>query len=144
MGIAERRYLKGMGGFYANEKATDKIIASTKPKEKKPIAKQSAKAKDKVKEDKALSALDDIFYEEVWQASPHICQCGCKAKLGSTWNRINFHHLLEKNPYPALRHVHENIMLLAADCHKAINDGGLDKRPEVKRRTVEAEKLLLK
>lgn len=146
MGLAEIQAIKKLSSeqVYKGEEPTERIKASLKPKEPYQIPKQSAKAKAKVVEDKALSKLDDIFYEEVWQASPHVCQCGCKAKLTSPWKRIYFHHLLEKDPYPAFRHTHENIMILAMDCHKAINDGGLEKRPEVKRRTAEAIKLLLK
>jgi 5-methylcytosine-specific restriction endonuclease McrA len=90
-----------------------------------------------------LSKLDDIFYEEIWQASPHVCQCGCRAKLTAPWKRSYFHHLLPKQSYPAFRHIPENIMLLTPNCHDKAEKKVI-KMPEVEKRTREAVKLLLK
>lgn len=142
MSINEIRALKGMGHLYTGEQATAKMIASLKPKEKKPIAKMSAKKKAQLEDDKALSALDDIFYQEVWMASPHVCQCGCNAKLPSPWIRNYFHHVLPKQSYPAFRHTPENIMLLTPD-HHTDAENKVKKMPLVEKRLKEVTKLLL-
>lgn len=146
MGLAETQLLKGLtpAMVYKGKKPTAKAKAGMKPKAPYVIPKQSAKAKARVQADMGMHSLDKSFYSEVWSASPHMCQCGCKTKLGPEPLTTYFHHLLEKQSYPQFRHTEENIMILATDCHKAINDGGLDKRPEVKRRTAVALKLLLK
>lgn len=146
MGLPEIQAIKKLAPqqVYKGKEPTERIKASLAPKVKKPIQKQSAKALAKLKDQLEQSAIDREFYAEIWAASDHRCQCGCKSKLGKEPLTVYFHHLLEKQSYPAFRHTPENIMILAPDCHKAINDGGLDKRPEVKRRTAIALKELLK
>lgn len=142
MGIAERRFLKGMGGYYEGEQATAKVVASTKPKEKKPIAKQSAKKKAQLAAESDLFARDKEFYMEVWNASPHVCQCGCNAGLGKEPLTTFFHHVLPKSSFPQFRHVHENIMILHPDCHNSV-EASLDNRPGVKLRKQELLRVLL-
>ncbi len=146
MGLPEIQAIKKLtpAQVYKGKEATPKVKASLQPKVQKPIAKRSVKAQAKFKDQLEQSAMDREFYAEIWSASPHTCQCGCGKKLGNEPLTTYFHHLLEKQSYPAFRHTPENIMILAPECHKAINDGGLDKRPEVKRRTAQALKLLLK
>lgn len=113
-----------------------------KQKVKKPIAKVSAKRKLQIVEDKVLFEKDKEFYREVWNASPHVCQCGCKRYLGKEPLTTFFHHLLPKSIYPQFRHTFENIMILHPDDHSQA-ESNIDKLPEVKRRTIEAEKNLL-
>lgn len=111
-------------------------------KEKKPIAKVSKKKQGQKILDKVLADLDKEFYLTVWTASPHKCQnCGCG--LGNTANNIFFHHLLPKSKYPQFRHTPENIMLLCLEDHSKA-ETNMDFVPEVRRRTEEAEKILLK
>lgn len=142
MGLAEIRAIKKMDGLYTAEVATAKVVASLKPKIKKPIAKQSAKAKAKVGEDKALFEADKIFYADIWAASPHRCQCGCGVNLGKEALTTMFHHVLPKSTYPQFRHTPENIMILHPNCHTSV-EVSLDNRPEVKKRKQELIKLLL-
>lgn len=128
-----------------NSEILNRLNLARAKKDKKPpapIAKVSAKKAKEIKEDKDLLLLDKVFYLEVWRASPHVCQCGCKQKLGKEILITFFHHLLAKAKYPLLRHTAENIMLLHPDCHNAYETNP-DNRPEVKRRQVEAIKLLL-
>lgn len=114
------------------------------PKAKKyyQIPKVSEKRKKQILADKDLLAADKEFYNEIWLASSHECQCGCKAKLGKEPLLTFFHHLLFKSKYPHLRHVPENIMLLHPDCHNSYHTNP-DTRPEVKHRQSEASRLLL-
>lgn len=111
-------------------------------KEKKPIAKVSKKRAKQIELDKQTFEQDKIFYKEIWDASPHRCQCGCNAKLGKEPLTTFFHHLLFKAQFPQFRHTHENIMILHPDCHNSYHTNP-DTRPEVKRRQEEAKKLLL-
>jgi 5-methylcytosine-specific restriction endonuclease McrA len=117
-------------------------MASMQPKVRKPIAKQSAKAKEKSKVDAETFNLDKMMYAEIWAASPHVCQCGCKTKLGKEPLTTFFHHVLPKAIYPQFRHMPENIMILAPDCHNAV-ETSLDSRPVVKKRRQELIKTLL-
>ena len=142
MGLAEIRAIKKMTGLYEGEMATTKVIASLQPKVKKPIAKQSAKKKAQAADDKIMDELDKVFYAEVWAASPHVCQCGCKANLGKEPLKTMFHHVLFKAQYPAFRHLHENIMLLLPACHYAYHFNP-DSRPNIKARQIELLKKLL-
>jgi hypothetical protein len=145
MGLAEIQALKKLDAkqVYKGKEATDRVKAMLKPKDKKPIPKQSAKKKAGIDEEKALSKLDDIFYQEVWDASPHICQCGCNTKLTTPWKRSYFHHLLPKQSYPLFRHTVENIMLLTPD-HHTDAENKVKKMPLVEKRLQEVIKLLLK
>lgn len=114
------------------------------PKAKKvyQIPKVSKKRQKRLLEEKATFEADKEFYREMWLASPHVCQCGCKAKLGKEPFTTYFHHLLAKKPseYPELRHCPENIMILHPDCHNAYHSNPLNK-PEVIRRQAEVLKL---
>lgn len=112
-------------------------------KQPKPIAKMSEKKKAQIKSDNEFAFLDREFFLEVWHASDHVCQCGCKTKLPKEMQTVFMHHLLEKAIFPELRFVHANIMILAQQCHNAYHDNP-NNRPEVKRRRQEAVKLLLK
>jgi len=145
MGLAEIQAVKKLDPkqVYKGKEPTERIKASLKPKEPYKIPKQSAKKRALVDEEKALSKLDDIFYEELWAASPHVCQCGCKTKLTSPWKRSYFHHLLEKQNYPAFRHTPENIMLLTPNCHDKA-EKKIKSMPAVEKRKQEVIKLLLK
>jgi 5-methylcytosine-specific restriction endonuclease McrA len=113
-----------------------------KPVKKYTITKVSKKRQKKLEDQKELHKLDKEFYLEIWLASPHVCQCGCNKKLGKEPLTLFFHHLLEKRNYPQFRHTPENIMILAPDCHQQV-EVDIDKRPAVKRRRAEVEKLLL-
>lgn len=112
-----------------------------KPVKKYSIAKVSKKRAKKMLENKATFEADKQFYLEIWLASPHICQCGCKANLGKEPLTTFFHHLLFKSKYPQFRHTPENIMILHPDCHNSYHTNP-DSRPEVGRRQKEAEKVL--
>lgn len=145
MGLPELQALKKLSPqqVYKGQEPTERVKAMLKPKEPYKIPKQSKKAKLNIEEEKALSKLDDIFYQMLWDSSPHVCQCGCKAKLTAPWKRSYFHHLLNKENYPAFRHVPENVMLLTPNCHdKAENK--IKSMPAVEKRKQEVIKLLLK
>lgn len=131
MGINEIRALKNAAYEPKIEKA------------RKGIAAISEKKKARMVQDKELLLADKEFYLQVWQASPHVCFCGCGRKLGKEPLTILFHHLLEKSKYPQLRHVPENIVLLAPECHTAYHTKA-SSRPKIVERRIEAEKLLLK
>jgi 5-methylcytosine-specific restriction endonuclease McrA len=113
-----------------------------KPVKRYSIPKISKKRAKKMLEDKATFEQDKLFYEEIWRASPHMCQCGCRAKLGKEPLTTFFHHLLAKkaSEYPELRHTPENIMILHPDCHNAYHSNPLN-RPEITRRQGEVLKL---
>jgi hypothetical protein len=145
MGINEIRAIKKLDAaqVYKGSEPTERIKASLKPKEPYKIPKQSAKKKAGKDEEKSLSKLDDIFYEEIWQASPHVCQCGCNTKLTSPWKRSYFHHLLPKQSYPLFRHVAENVMLLTPEHHDQA-EKKIKSMPLVEKRKAEVIKLLLK
>lgn len=136
MGLAEIRALKKMEGLYTGEQATAKMVASLKPKEKKPIPKISAKKRERNKEQAEVLAADKEFYSEIWAASPHKCQCGCNASLGKEPLTTMFHHVLFKAIYPAFRHEASNIMLLLPACHTAYHNNP-DSRPLIKKRQFE-------
>lgn len=116
--------------------------AALEPKIKKKysIPKISPKRAKRILADKATFEADKEFYIQIWAASPHKCQCSCKAKLGKEPLTTFFHHLLFKAQYPELRHVPENIMILHPDCHNAYHSNPLN-RPEVMRRQNEILKL---
>jgi len=141
MGLAEIRAIKKMDGLYNGEVATAKVVASLLPKVKKPIAKQSAKAKAKIVEDKEVFNQDKIFYAEIWAASPHKCEA-CKANLGKEPLTTFFHHALPKSLYPAFRHTYENIIILCPACHNQ-TENNLEKIPYVKKRVYQIKKQLL-
>lgn len=143
MGLAEIQAIKNVAGAYQAKEPTQRIVASLKPKEKKPIAKRSKKALAKIDEEKELAAADKEFYHSVWIASPHKCQCGCGVNLGKEPLKTMFHHVLPKSSYPQFRHLPENIMILHPDCHTSV-EVSLDNRPIVKLRKQELLKLLLK
>jgi len=107
-----------------------------KPVKKYSIRKVSKKKAKKILEQKATLEEDKNFYEQIWLASPHRCQCGCRASLGKEPLATMFHHLLFKSKYPDLRHTPENIMLLLPSCHNAYHANPLN-RPEVTRRQSE-------
>lgn len=128
-----------------NSEILNRLQNARNKKEKRPpqpIAKVSAKKAKEIREDKNTLLIDKEFYAEIWLASPHVCQCGCKQKLGKEMLTTFFHHLLFKAKYPAFRWTPENIMLLHPDCHNAYHSNP-DNRPEIKRRQLEAIKLLL-
>lgn len=128
---------------YLDERRNLKLFGK-KTEEKKVyrIPKVSAKRKIQIEDDKILFEQDKIFYKEIWNERPHVCECGCKRKLSKEPLTTFFHHLLAKSIYPQFRHVKENIMILHPDDHNQVMTN-IDKVPEVKRRTKEAEKLLL-
>jgi CRISPR-associated protein Cas8b1/Cst1 subtype I-B len=111
-----------------------------KPAKRYSIPKVSKKRAKKLLEQKATIEADKEFYKEIWLASPHVCQCGCKAKLGKEPLTTMFHHLLFKSKYPDLRHTPENIMILHPDCHNSYHTNPLS-RPEITRRQEEVLKL---
>ena len=119
--------------------------AAKQPKEKKAytIPKVSAKRKAQIEIDKQTFEKDKEFYKEIWDASPHVCQCGCNQRLGKEPLTSFFHHLLEKAKYPQFRHEHINIMILHPYCHNAYHSMSSN-RPEVVKRRNEVEKILLK
>lgn len=112
-----------------------------KPVKKYTIPKVSKKRAKKILEQKATFEQDKLFYAEIWIASPHICQCGCKKKLGKEPLTTFFHHLLFKAQYPELRHTPENIMILHPECHNAYHTFP-DSRSEVQRRQAQVLTLL--
>lgn len=129
----------------SNQETLDRLRAirqKREPKKQKPIARVSEKRKAEIAEEKKLTALDKLFYLEVWTASPHVCQCGCGKSLGREPLTLFFHHLLPKAIYPQFRHTPENIMLLSPDCHSAV-ESNLDNRPRVRQRREEVYKLLI-
>lgn len=107
------------------------------------IPRISEKRKQRMEQDKDLANLDREFYLEVWNASPHVCQCGCGAKLGKEMQTIFMHHLLPKSKYPQFRHLPEVIAILAPNCHTQV-EIDISKRPVIKKRRDELVKLLLK
>lgn len=113
------------------------------PKQKKvyTIPKISAKRAKQIEQDKKTFEQDKVFYKEIWDASPHVCQ-SCGVKLGKEPLTLFFHHLLPKAKYEALRHIPENIMILCPNCHSQA-ETDLDKVPKVKARALEAERQLL-
>lgn len=116
------------------------VIAPDPKKEKKPIARQSDKAKAQAADEKKLFSADKDFYADIWNSSPHICQCGCKAKLGKEPLTTMFHHVLFKSVRPDLRHVTENIMLLHPDCHYQYHSNP-DLKPVIQARVKDLEKI---
>lgn len=112
------------------------------PSTKKGQLKMAKKQLEKMEQSGALALVDKAFYAQIWEASPHICQCGCKKKLPDEWSTGNFHHLLEKESYQHLRHIAENIMILAVECHTAYHNNP-DNRPKIRKRREEVAKLLL-
>lgn len=114
------------------------------PKKKKfyKIPRFSKKRLEKIETDKEILEADKLFYLKLWNERPHVCECGCNARLGNIINFFFFHHLLEKENYPEFRHAEINIMFLATDCHYSYHSLS-DTRPEVKRRREEVEKILI-
>ena len=145
MGLAEIQAIKKLipAQVYKGKEPTAKVVASLKPKEPKQLRKQSDKAKAQVVEDKAQHEADKLFYAGIWEVSPHVCQCGCKKKLGKEPLFQFFHHLLPKQSFPQFRHEEINIIILHPDCHTAV-ENSIDNRPIVKKRRAEVEKILLK
>lgn len=108
-----------------------------KPVKKYVIPKISKKRQKKLEEQKDLLKLDEVFYKEVWAASPHRCQ-NCDCKLPKSPYNWMFHHLLEKRNYPQFRHIPENIMILCLGCHSKA-ETNIDFAPRIKERRQEAE-----
>ena len=98
---------------------------------------RSPKAQAKVDLKKELYPTDMVFYLQVWEKRPHICE-GCGKHLGNKPKTYNFDHILEKGnkKYEHLRHVEDNICLLCFDCHtnKALLPALVDLRAETKRK----------
>jgi len=107
----------------------------------KPIAKVSEKGKIKREAKKDLIEEDKLFYMEVWAASNERCyECG--RKLSNPPSLLYFHHAMPKRLFPALRHVHENIILLCPDHHQQV-EVNIDKAPRTKALTEQIRKQLL-
>lgn len=141
MGINEIRAIRKADYLYADQQATAKVVAGLQPKVKKPIARQSEKAKAKVGEEKALAEADKQFYSEVWNASPHKCEV-CKVKLGKEPLTVFFHHILNKFSFPGFRHSPENILIVCHKCHNQI-ETDISKVPYAVKRKKEVTKELL-
>ena len=143
MGLAEIQALKKLDArqVYKGKEPTERVKAMLKPKEKKPIAKQSVKAKAAKKEEVKLCAADKEFYAEIWAACPHKCEA-CNISLGKEPLTIYFHHALSKQSYPGFRHTVENIIVLCKDCHTQV-EVDINKVPYVKKRTQQILKELL-
>lgn len=108
-----------------------------KPPKKYVIPKISKKRQKKLEDQKEMLKLDEVFYKEVWTASPHVCQ-NCDCKLPRVPYNWMFHHLLEKRNYPQFRHSPENIMILCLECHSKA-ETNIDFAPKIKQRWMEAE-----
>lgn len=80
--------------------------------------------------DAELQEKDDNFYLSIWLTRPHFCQCGCNQVIPEM-TRNNFHHLLEKDPFPEFRHEDWNIYLVTTDCHNTYHSNH-DNRPVLK------------
>lgn len=128
---------------YMHDRFKQKLYGKAyEPKKVYYIPKVSAKRKLQIADDKILFEQDKEFYREVWNASPHICQCGCKRYLGKEPLTTFFHHLLPKSVYPQFRHTFENIMILHPEDHSQV-ESNVDRLPEVRRRQDEARRVLL-
>jgi len=108
------------------------------PKQRKPIAKVSAKRKKKLQEQKETLEKDAAFYKEIYNASPHKCQ-NCDCRLPITPSNFMFHHILEKRNYPQYRYVPENIAILCLECHSKC-ETNIEFAPRIKQRRLDAEK----
>lgn len=83
---------------------------------KKGIRKQSKVMIDKIPVKKIESHKQMLFFQEIFDERPHICgNCGCP--LGDEARSYHFDHLLEKENYPKLKYVKENILLVCLGCH---------------------------
>lgn len=69
-----------------------------------------------------MTTEDKAFYLSIWNSREHRCE-SCGAHLGREPLSIMFDHLLEKKPYPQLRHVHKNIFLVCSNCHHKKTNG---------------------
>ena len=77
-----------------------------------------AERSKKKREAMGISSEDDQkFYRDIWKHDLHFCaECGSTIK---EFNWDNFHHILPKNKYPALRYEKYNIIILCGKygCH---------------------------
>lgn len=72
---------------------------------------------------------DIVFYREIWDSRPHICQnCGkflgnnFEDKDGKIINVFRYAHIIPKSIYPYLRHYNKNILLLCLNCHTKMDN----------------------
>lgn len=125
-------------GVYCSEKINK---AKSKPRELKrtPIKKVSAKGKIKKIQKSMLVQTDMAFYlTEIWENRAHICfetNCIVPEPLIQ-----NFHHVLEKGPYPQYRHKTWNILIVSWETHDKIHKN-IDNTPRVKQITKELIKM---
>lgn len=128
MGLKEIQDLKAKAG-------------EPKPKKVYYIPKVSKKKLAQKELQKVVAELDEAFYLEVWNASPHKC-IECDVYLGKHCQNIFMHHMLPKAKYPQFRHTPENIAIVCLQHHSQA-EMDLDKVPKIKKRTEEIIKLLL-
>lgn len=89
---------------------------------RKPLSKQSDRAKEKLEAKKELLELDRQFYMGIWLGRSHVCNF-CKCRLGKEPKTYYFDHILEKEVYPEYRHNPKNIQLLCLNCHNNKTSG---------------------
>ena len=72
------------------------------------------------------------FFSLIWKKRSHYCE-NCGRWLGNEPLSYFFDHILEKNKYPSLTFVEENIMLLCMECHEKKSRGFYSEKIELKR-----------
>ncbi len=119
-------------GVYCAQKARKSDKKAPKPLKRTAIKPRSEKGKIKALEKKDLVQTDMVFYLQLWDHRPHICyETG---EIIHKPHNYNFHHVLEKKPYPQYRHREWNIVFVTWMVHDKVHRG-IDFAPKIKKLT---------
>lgn len=120
-------------GVYCAEKAKKTAKKAPKPLVRTRIKPRSEKGQIKAIAKKGLIQTDMVFYlTQIWEVRKHECYV-TKEPLHEP-KTYNFHHVLEKRPYPEYRHKEWNIILVSWLIHDKIHRN-IDNVPKVKKLT---------
>lgn len=96
---------------------------------KKPLSKENKikskpKSIKKIQKDKDQRTKDLLFYQEIWNERPHICQ-SCDKYIHGELLTIYIEHVLEKGVerFKHLRYNKNNIQIICSECHNCKSNG---------------------
>lgn len=124
-----------------DEQTRQRLLLARTPKpkkEKRPIAKKSAKKIQQEKEERELRNGDDTLLEKWFKTRrtelTGVCQCGCgqkSQKHDDTFFRGSCCHIFPKATFPSVMYHKLNCVERAmyGGCHHNMDNGGLDKWP---------------
>lgn len=102
-----------------------------KPTQKKKLIRKISKKRQRnLGEEKLLSKKDKAFFSEIWEEREHRDYETDEPIIEEVSTR-NFHHVLEKDPYPQFRYEKWNIVLVKWETHDKVHRN-IDLTPRIK------------